>query len=353
MGRSLATLLAIAASSESSSEHPLATAIVKFSEAVLGVGQIKGKVGEFQAVPGCGLRARVSCVGGMVEKGLGGEGIGRYVSWREQGGGEGEMELCGAKMDCSVTRQGQFLPLVRGDSLIDLQGEERVTEERDITYNVLVGNREWMTRNGVEIWGQLENKMVREEEMGRTAVVVAVEGRVMMILGVADTVKPEASLTVYTLKKAGLEVILLTGDNKKTAAAIARQAGIGRVYAEVLPSHKVAKIKSLQERGHKVAMVGDGVNDSPALAQADIGIAIGSGTDVAVEAADVVLIRNDLLDVVACLDLSKKTVRRIWCNFVFASVYNLVGIPVAAGVFSPWNFKLQPWMGSAAMALSR
>ena len=337
----LVTLLAVLGQAEASSEHPLAGAVTKFVARVLGT-EVTGAAHQFQAVPGCGLSAQVARAGvervvaSVVRPGGGADTAGEvasYLSWRQSeapGLGQ-ELSLGGASLDISLlAREVSFLErLARSEgSLISIDSDETARGPRpghsELHYSVLIGNREWMRRNGLGLDPEVERRMAREEELGRTAVVAAVDGVVAAVLSIADTVKAEAALTVHTLKTAGLDVVLLTGDNKRTARAIAAQAGISRVYAEVLPSHKVQKIRKLKAEGHCVAMVGDGVNDSPALAEADVGIAIGSGTDVAVAAADVVLIRNDLLDVVGCLHLSKITVHRIWLNFMFACVYNLV-----------------------------
>uniref|UniRef100_A0AAX7TEW7 P-type Cu(+) transporter n=1 Tax=Astatotilapia calliptera TaxID=8154 RepID=A0AAX7TEW7_ASTCA len=295
-------LLAIVATAENNSEHPLGAAITKYCKQELGTESL-GTCVDFQAVPGCGIRCQVSNTESLLKQ----LDTAKYV-WK-----------------CIPTTA---------------------------TYVVLIGNREWMRRNCLQVTPEIDEAMIEHERRGRTAVLVAVDDLLCAMIAIADTVKPEAELAVHTLTNMGLEVVLMTGDNSKTARAIAAQVGIRKVFAEVLPSHKVAKVEQLQQAGKRVAMVGDGVNDSPALAMADVGIAIGTGTDVAIEAADVVLIRNDLLDVVGSIDLSKKTVKRIRINFVFALIYNLVGIPIAAGVFLPIGLVLQPWMGSAAMALS-
>eukprot|EP00095_Tigriopus_kingsejongensis_P010071 snap_masked-scaffold1090_size63333-processed-gene-0.1 protein:Tk10071 transcript:snap_masked-scaffold1090_size63333-processed-gene-0.1-mRNA-1 annotation:"Copper-transporting ATPase " len=352
----LSRLLAIVGAAESCSEHPLASAIVKYAKTTLGC-EIQAKFSHFEAIPGCGLRVKVANVDSMVEASRNSNDLRAFQGHRSAALNHHlPVTLNSALVDYSSMRPRANV--IRGPASSEVmgRGEPLVDVGSIITsqeHVVLIGNRKWINeKNFIEIPDDIENKLVAQEQLGRTAILAAIDGVLVSLFGIADTVKPEAHLTVYTLKKMGLEVVLLTGDNKKTAAAIARQAGISRVFAEVLPSHKVSTIKRLQDHGHKVAMVGDGINDSPALAQADIGIAIGTGTDVAVEAADVVLIRDNLLDVVACLELSKKTVRRIWLNFLFASIYNLVGIPIAAGVFSPIGLKLQPWMGSAAMALS-
>uniref|UniRef100_A0A671NHJ1 P-type Cu(+) transporter n=1 Tax=Sinocyclocheilus anshuiensis TaxID=1608454 RepID=A0A671NHJ1_9TELE len=297
-------LLAIVGTAENNSEHPLGAAITKYCKQELATESL-GTCTDFQAVPGCGIRCLVSNTEHLSES-------------------------------CESAMLGFAVSAVVQTS----------------SFTVLIGNREWMRRNALQVRAEVDEAMTEHEKRGHTAVLVAVDNELCAMVAIADTVKPEAELAVHTLTAMGLEVVLMTGDNSKTARAIAAQVGIRKVFAEVLPSHKVAKVEQLQLEGKRVAMVGDGVNDSPALAMADVGIAIGMGTDVAIEAADVVLIRNDLLDVVGSIDLSKKTVKRIRINFVFALIYNLVGIPIAAGVFMPVGLVLQPWMGSAAMAAS-
>uniref|UniRef100_A0A0B7B2G7 P-type Cu(+) transporter n=2 Tax=Arion vulgaris TaxID=1028688 RepID=A0A0B7B2G7_9EUPU len=324
--------LAIAGTAETSSEHPIASAILKYVKETLATESM-GKVSDFSAVPGCGIKCKVSHVENLMV------GV--------------DMQGVNNRMNQVGSLRIRIDNLLFGDHEINSTGVALpLGAEASQSYEVLIGNREWMHRNGLIVNDTMDEVMTEHEMQGHTAVLCSIDGAIIGMMAVADTVKPEAHLAIYELKKMGLQVILLTGDNRKTAKAIAKQVGIKKVYAEVLPSHKVKKIKHLQATGIKVAMVGDGVNDSPALAQADVGIAIGTGTDVAVEAADIVLIKNDLLDVYAAIKLSRKTVRRIHINFLSACVYNLLGIPIAAGIFMPIGISLRPWMASAAMAMS-
>ncbi|XP_044738073.1 copper-transporting ATPase 1 isoform X3 [Chrysoperla carnea] len=343
---SLQTFLAVIGTAEVNSEHPIASAIVKCSKEILA-SDIQGKCSDFQTVPGCGLKCTVSHIDPLLIASEQSEPLKNFKNMTRPGS-FGTFHLNDVMIDILQFKEDSNVKHLH--NLLNIENEaSSATKE---SYNVIIGNREWMIRNGFTLPTEMDNRMAEEEQLGRTAVLCAVDGHLIAIVSVADMVKPEAHLAVYTLKRMGLQVFLLTGDNRLTAASIAREVGISRVFAEVLPSHKVALIQRLQKTGVRVAMVGDGVNDSPALAQSDVGIAIANGTDVAVEAAHVVLMRNDLLDVIGCLDLSRKTVSRIRLNFIFASMYNLIGIPLAAGIFSSIGFMLQPWMAAAAMALS-
>jgi Cu+-exporting ATPase len=210
---------------------------------------------------------------------------------------------------------------------------------------VLLGNRRHLRREGIDP-GPLEETMVRLESEGKTAMLAAAGGALVGVIAVADTLKPEAKEAIAALKSEGVEVVMLTGDNKRTAEAIAKELGITRVIAEVLPSDKAEIIKGLQKDGKAVAMVGDGVNDAPALATALVGIAIGSGSDVAKETGGIVLVRDDVRDVVTAIRLSRATMRKIKQNLFWAFVYNSIGVPIAALGF------LNPIIAAAAMALS-
>jgi Cu+-exporting ATPase len=215
-----------------------------------------------------------------------------------------------------------------------------------------VGNARLMREWSVDV-APLREAAERLAGQGKTPMYVAADGAVAGVIAVADPIKATSRAAIERLRAMGLEVVMLTGDNERTARAIAREAGIEQVVAGVLPDGKVAEIRRLQAEGKVVAMVGDGVNDAPALAQADVGMAIGTGTDVAAEAADVVLMRGDLRSAAQAVELSRRTMRTMKQNLFWAFVYNVVGIPIAAGVLYPaFGLLLSPILASAAMAFS-
>ena len=217
---------------------------------------------------------------------------------------------------------------------------------------VLAGNAGYLAQNGVSL-AAMEADAHRLAEDGKTPLFFAESGRLLGCVAVADVVKPDSAKAIAALRRMGRRVVLLTGDNQRTANAIARQIGVDQVIAQVLPQDKAKCVAQLQQQGQRVAMVGDGVNDAPALAQADVGLAIGAGTDIAIESADVVLMKSSLLDIPAAMDLSRAVLRNIKQNLFWAFFYNSIGIPVAAGVLYPaLHLTLNPMLAAAAMSLS-
>ena len=218
--------------------------------------------------------------------------------------------------------------------------------------HVLAGNRAMLEEAGVSLGDFLPYAEERSAQ-GETPLYFAKDGALLGVVSVADTPKPTSAQAVAAFKRLGIQVVMLTGDNRRTAEAVGRALGVDQVIAEVLPQDKERHVAALQAEGKRVAMVGDGINDAPALARADVGVAIGAGTDVAIESADIVLMKSDLLDAVTAVELSKKVIRNIKQNLFWAFIYNIIGIPLAAGVWYPlFHLQLSPMFASAAMSLS-
>ena len=229
------------------------------------------------------------------------------------------------------------------------KGVKATVESKEVT----IGNRALFKDKNIPISKEIEKKLSKFENEGKTAVLIATDNSLSGVIAVADTLKETTRDAIQKLKKTGLKVVMITGDNEKTANAVAKQVGIENVIAEVLPQDKSEEVKRLQETGEVVAFVGDGINDAPALAQSDVGIAIGSGTDVAIESGEIVLIKNDIMDALAGIQLSKKVMGRIKENLFWAFAYNTVLIPVAAGVLYPFfGITFRPEFAGLAMALS-
>jgi Cu+-exporting ATPase len=244
----------------------------------------------------------------------------------------------------------QNLDLYDAENFEAIPGQGLMSDIKGKKY--YLGNLRLVEEQNIDI-KNFEETAAKFADEGKTPLYFADEKEVLGIIAVADVVKPTSRAAIEEFEAMGIEVVMLTGDNKKTAEAIRKQLGISRTLAEVLPQDKEKEIRKIQEQGKKVAMIGDGINDAPALARADVGIAIGAGTDVAIESADIVLVRSDLMDAVTAVQLSKATIKNIKQNLFWAFIYNTIGIPLAAGAFyGILGWKLNPMFAGAAMSLS-
>ena len=323
-----ANILQIAASIEKLSEHPLAKTIVEKASKD-GVGLLD--VSKFEAVAGHGVKGFIV---GLAA------GLGKKSSHPLDTAIQKEAEAIHA--DKPSIEQFKVEPG------FGLQG--KINEEKHL---VLLGNQRLMETHEVPVNHEVRQKIEQLQTEGKTAMLLSLDKEVIGAIAVADTPRENSKRAVLELKKAGIEIIMITGDNQRTAEAIAKQLGIDRVFADVLPADKAKWVKKLQDEGKFVSMVGDGINDAPALAQADIGIAIGAGTDVAIETGNIVLMKSDPYDIVAALRLSKATVIKMKQNLFWAAIYNMLAIPVAAGVFyNSLGWTLRPEIAALLMSAS-
>ncbi len=337
---SVDTMVQIAAALEKKSEHPLAEAVVEHAASLkLDLPQIK----DFKAVFGRGVE-------GVLAQDIEPR---RFVP--EEDGPTSSVNLL-SEEDSRERESQTARKAIKADRPAKAQREAFLARKdagAKAGTRYLVGNQAYLEENGISIDPMVLRGIQGIADEGMTPLLVAQEGRLLGCIGVADEIKPTSDVAIRKFRQMGIRVVMLTGDNKRTAEAVRRRLGIAEVVAEVLPQDKEKKISQLKAEGHKVAMIGDGINDAPALAAADVGMAIGAGTDVAMESADVILMKSDLRDAVTAVRLSRAVIRNIKQNLFWAFFYNAIGIPLAAGVWYPiFGIKLNPMFGAAAMSLS-
>ena len=358
---SLETLVQVAAALEKKSEHPLAEAVLEYAD--LNKLQIP-EVRDFQAVFGRGVEGVLETDAGTPGSFLEEDGPSSvFFAWKQPDGNRSvahsgnPAQVRGA---LEAVKDGRDPDGSAGERLTGIPKDVLVkAARREMTGTVkagtrcFVGNSAYMEDNGIPVKKEILDSVGLAAEQGLTPLLVAREGELLGMIGVSDTIKDSSLKAVRQFEQMGIRVIMLTGDNARTAEAVRKRMGIPEVIAEVLPQDKERKVRSLREQGRKVAMIGDGINDAPALAAADVGMAIGAGTDVAMESADIVLMKSDLQDAATAVALSRAVIRNIKQNLFWAFFYNCVGIPLAAGCWYPlFGIRLNPMFGAAAMSLS-